>query len=99
VEGIVGELEKQVNAIGGFIKRSDANGYRDPAGWPLRLMRVNLSDPFADNLRAHSRLLESAIGEDEGEFLAPIAAGDILRHGLHGEESHRARPECDPQQR
>jgi hypothetical protein len=38
LESVVGELEEQVNAIGGFIESGDANGYGYPVGGPLAWM-------------------------------------------------------------
>ena len=81
VEGVVGELEEKVDAIGGFLEGGDADGDGKSAG-SLRAGRsARLPEALADLLGAQGGLMQGTLGEDESKFFAAVAANHVF--GAH----------------
>jgi hypothetical protein len=81
VESVVGELEEEIDAIGSLIEGGDAD--RDSKSACRRVVGLGavIPDALADFLSPHGGLAKGALGENEGEFFATVAAGDVF--GAH----------------
>jgi hypothetical protein len=88
VESVVGELEQEIDAIGGFIEGRDADGDGQSMGSLVGGPGVVFADAPADFFRAHRRLAKRTLGEDEGEFFATVAAGYVV--GAHAAQKSLA---------
>ena len=81
MESVGGELEEKIDAIGSFVKGSDADrDGKSTCGLVVGLGTV-FPDALADFRSPHGGLAKGALGEDEGEFFATLAAGDVF--GAH----------------
>jgi len=77
-KSVVSELEQEVDSIGGFIEGGNADGDSERAGNLAVDESREFSKPLADFFGAYGGLTERALGQDEGELFATVAAGDVL---------------------
>jgi hypothetical protein len=88
VESFVGELYQEIDSVGGFQERCDANRNGDYVREFTFSLQVELFEASANLVGADASLLQPTFGQDNDKFFASITTGQVF--GTHNAKKRLA---------